>query len=98
VISSALETGVGISQSLALAGSFPQLDYACGLGTVSLFESDICEPAFTVANGFMEVRRGEPVPALLSKYQAAPERVEWWHNRISAIWNSKDFREGGEWQ
>jgi O-succinylbenzoate synthase len=98
VISSALETGVGISQSLALAGSFPQLDYACGLGTVSLFESDICEPAFTVSNGFMEVRRGEPVPALLSKYQAAPERVEWWHNRISAIWNSKDFREGSEWQ
>jgi O-succinylbenzoate synthase len=98
VISSALETGVGISQSLALAGSFPQLDYACGLGTVSLFESDICEPAFTVANGFMEVRRAEPVPALLSKYQAASERVEWWQNRISAIWNSKDFRRGGEWQ
>ncbi len=98
VISSALETGIGISQSLALAASFPTLDYACGLGTVSLLESDICEPAFTPLDGKIQVRRAQPVPALLSKYRAAPERVEWWHQRITQIWNSESFREGSEWR
>lgn len=94
VISSALETGVGISHSLALAASFPKLDYACGLGTVSLFESDICVPSFTPHSGLMEVHSAEPEPALLSKFQASGERVEWWRNRINKIWNSEDFREG----
>ena len=93
VISSALETGVGISHNLAMAASFPNLDYACGLGTVSLFESDICQPSFTPHSGFMEVRRSEPVPALLSKYQASQVRVEWWRNRINEIWANEDFRE-----
>ena len=97
VISSALETGIGISHSLALAASFPQLDLACGLGTVSLLQSDICEPAFVTADGAIEVRPAEPVPALLSKYQASPERVEWWRNRINEFWMSEDFREGSEW-
>jgi len=101
VISSALETGIGISQSLALAASFPHLEYACGLGTVSLLESDICEPAFTPVNGQMQVRRAEPVPALLSKYQAAPERVEWWQQRVTEIWKSEAFasvKEGSGWR
>ena len=97
VISSALETGIGISASLALAASFPQLDYACGLGTVSLLESDICEPALVPIDGRIEVRRSEPVPALLAKYQAAPERVEWWRKRITDIWGDESFQEGGEW-
>jgi O-succinylbenzoate synthase len=96
VISSALETGVGISHSLALAASFPHLDYACGLGTVSLLDSDICRPAFIPERGEIEVRRAEPVPALLTKYQAGQERVEWWRNRIIEIWNDENFQEGME--
>ncbi len=98
VISSALETGIGISQSLALAASFPHLEYACGLGTVSLFESDICEPALIPQNGQLEVKKAEPVPALLSKYRASTERVEWWSSRISEIWEMKEFREGSDWE
>jgi len=97
VISSALETGIGMAQSLALAASFPILEYACGLGTLSLLESDICEPAFTATNGRIEIRRAEPVPALLHKYQASAERVEWWRKRIADIWMSEGFREGSQW-
>src|SRR5262249_51753333 len=36
VVSSALETGVGLAAQLALAGALPSLDLACGLGTLSL--------------------------------------------------------------
>jgi O-succinylbenzoate synthase len=82
---------------LALAGSFPNLEFACGLGTLSLLESDICEPAFTATNGRIEIRRAEPVPALLRKYQAGAERVEWWSKRITDIWHSEGFREGSQW-
>ena len=86
VISSALETGVGISHGLALAASFPKLDFACGLGTVALLESDICEPALIPANGELEVMRVEPSERLLKKYAASDERLQWWKNRVSRIW------------
>jgi O-succinylbenzoate synthase len=93
VVSSALETGIGISHNLALAASFKELDYACGLGTTSLFESDICEPPVVAKNGLLEVKRVVPDPELLKKYQAAPERVEWWSNRVTEIFESEGFRE-----
>ncbi len=93
VISSALESGIGISHNLVLAASFEKLDYACGLGTISLFESDICEPPVVAKNGLLEVKRVVPDPELLKKYQAAPERVEWWSNRVTEIFESEGFRE-----
>jgi len=98
VISSALETGIGIAQGLALAASFPELEYACGLGTVSLLDSDICEPFFIANDGYLDLRRAEPVSALVAKYSAAPERVEWWQRRIIEIWESESFREGRDWE
>ena len=94
VISSALETGIGISQSLALAASFENLDYACGLGTVSLLESDICHPPMVVEDGSITIRQVEPDAGLIAKYQAAPERVEWWRNRVTEIYSGDRFREG----
>ena len=87
VISSALETGIGISHGLALAASFKEADFACGLGTVALFESDICDPAVTAEGGFIEVARREP--AGLDKYQASAERVQWWNDRIVKILEAK---------
>src|SRR5918998_3457132 len=45
VVSSALETGVGMAAQLALAGALPQLDLACGLGTQALFTRDVVAPA-----------------------------------------------------
>src|SRR6185436_3861570 len=39
VVSSALDTSVGLAMGVALAAALPQLDYDCGLGTASLFES-----------------------------------------------------------
>ena len=85
VISSALDTGIGISHGLALAASLDQLDFACGLGTVALLESDICDPAVIVRNGAIDVARMVPTPALLAKYRAADDRQEWWKNRVAKI-------------
>jgi o-succinylbenzoate synthase len=40
VVSSALETSVGLAAQLALARALPELDLACGLGTLSLLSGD----------------------------------------------------------
>ena len=46
VVSSALETSVGIAAGLALAAALPELPYACGLATVQLLTADVAaEPA-----------------------------------------------------
>lgn len=92
VVSSALDSGIGISHSLALAASFDELPYACGLGTIGLLESDICSPPALVENGFLEVIRREPDFALVEKYRASEERQNWWKNRISKI--TADWEEG----
>ncbi len=83
VVSSALETGVGISHGLALAASFEGSDFACGLGTVALFEGDICDPATVVSDGFLSVKRREP--ADYERYLAAPDRIEHWEHRILRV-------------
>ena len=83
VVSSALETGIGISHGLALAASFPTSTFACGLGTVALFEGDICDPAVVPSDGYIEVKRREP--NLVERYLATPERTEYWKQRIVRV-------------
>jgi O-succinylbenzoate synthase len=80
VVSSALETGIGISHGLALAASFAEAPAACGLGTVALFAGDICNPAVLSDAGFLEVKRREPEG--YERYLAPAERVSYWKERI----------------
>ena len=80
VVSSALETGIGISHGIALAASFADVSLACGLGTVALFEDDICRPPTLVEDGFIEVKRREPNS--FERYLAPEERAEFWRQRI----------------
>jgi O-succinylbenzoate synthase len=70
VVSSALETSVGIAAGVAAAAALPQLDYACGLGTVSLFTGDVVAESLLPRNGLLEVRRPSPSFALLEEYAA----------------------------
>ncbi|MFD0360562.1 o-succinylbenzoate synthase [Nocardia sp. GCM10030253] len=88
VVSSALETSVGLAAQLALAGALPELDYACGLGTISLFEGDVVAESLRPVDGFLSVPRTppQPDPALLELYRHSdPERVTWWHNRFDRV-------------
>jgi O-succinylbenzoate synthase len=73
VVSSALETSVGIAAGLAAAAALPRLDFACGLGTVSLFIGDVVAEPLIPTDGYMKVRRPVPDPALLEKFAADRE-------------------------
>lgn len=72
VISSALETSVGIYGGLLAASLIEDLPYACGLGTVSLIEGDPTLEPLVPRDGMLEVRRPEPDPDLLERWR--PER------------------------
>jgi O-succinylbenzoate synthase len=90
VVSSALETSVGLSAQLALAGALPELDFACGLGTLSLLDGDLVAGAASLrpVNGYLPVSRTapEPDPALLDTYELTdPERITWWRDRLARV-------------
>jgi o-succinylbenzoate synthase len=93
VISSALDTGIGISHGLALAASQEKLDYACGLGTTSLFESDICRSQNLMVDGKLKVIRANPDQELIEKYRASADRRLWWEERITRVIAMGDFDE-----
>lgn len=80
VVSSALDTAVGLSQGAALAASLPDLDYDCGLGTASLFADDVAE-ARPVA-GSVSVGRVTPDAAALARLEAPADRRAWWLARL----------------
>lgn len=82
VVSSALETSVGISMGLHLAAAVDTLPYDCGLATVGLFENDVVADPLVPENGFIGVRRVEPDAALLERHAASVERVAWWRSRV----------------
>lgn len=85
VVSSALDTSVGIRAGLALAAALPDLPYACGLGTVSLFESDITRDPLTADDGAITLRETAADPGLLEQYAATPERRDWWLARLRRV-------------
>ncbi|WP_227979138.1 o-succinylbenzoate synthase [Nocardia spumae] len=88
VISSALETSVGLSAQLALAGALPELDHACGLGTVELFDGDVVADSLRPVDGYLTVPRTppQPDPALLQRFRHPdPDREAWWRARLDRV-------------
>jgi o-succinylbenzoate synthase len=88
VVSSALETGVGLAAQLALAGALPNLELACGLGTLSLLTGDLLADSPRVVDGYLPVPRRSPVPdpELLERYaHPDPERERWWRDRLHRV-------------
>lgn len=83
VVSSALDSAVGISRGLLAAAALAELPYACGLGTGGLFVDDVAEPAVPV-DGYLPVIPVRPDPARLAAFAAAPDRRQWWVDRIGA--------------
>lgn len=83
VVSSALDTSVGLSMGVALAAALPELDYDCGLGTASLFTADVAAPAFVPQGGLLHVGRVAPDPAQLTAHEASADRRDRWLARLS---------------
>lgn len=82
VVSSALESSIGISQGLHLAAALPVLNYDCGLATAALLAADVTSNPLLPIHGAIEVRKIEPEQELIEKYAASPERRDWWLARI----------------
>jgi O-succinylbenzoate synthase len=83
VVSSALDSAVGMSRGLLAAACLPELRYACGLGTGGLFVEDVTEPVVP-DDGRLRVGPVVPDPARLSALAAVPVRRQWWVDRIRA--------------
>ena len=77
VVSSALESAVGIKYGLELAASFEEMNFDCGLGTGSLLAKDVAQ--LSILDGKLEITDFEPQ---LDGLDVAPDRYEWWKNRI----------------
>ena len=84
VVSSALESAIGITHGLRLAASLPKLDYACGLATGALFAGDIAH--HEVKDGHINLTSVEP--EALERFEVDKERLEWWRARIRATWEA----------
>lgn len=81
VISSALDSAVGIGVGLSAAAALPNLGHACGLGTGRLFVEDVAEPVAAV-DGYLPVGPVTPDPARLAALAASPQRRQWWIERV----------------
>jgi len=77
VVSSALESAVGIKHGLTLAASFEEMNFDCGLGTGSLLAADVAH--LPIVDGKIEISEFEPQ---LDGFDVAPDRFDWWKNRI----------------
>ena len=77
VISSALESAVGINYGLMLAASFEEMKFDCGLGTGSLLAKNVAE--LPIIDGKIEISDVNPV---LDGLDVSADRFEWWKNRI----------------
>lgn len=71
VVSSALETSVGMAAGVALAAALPELDYACGLATLQLLDGDVTSDSLVPVDGYLPVLAEPPVPDLVAQVESA---------------------------
>jgi O-succinylbenzoate synthase len=85
VVSSALETSVGIAAGVALAAALPELPYACGLATVSMFTNELVAEPLVAVDGFLPVKRVVPDAQLVDAARADAERTAVWEERLMRV-------------
>jgi O-succinylbenzoate synthase len=83
VVSSAVETSVGLAAGLALAGALPALDHACGLGTLSLLTSDVVARPLRPVDGWLPVPRRAPSP--VESVSAGQDVTDRWLDRLRRV-------------
>lgn len=84
VVSSAIDSSVGIAAGVALAAALPELPHACGLGTLELMAGDVVADSLVPQKGSLTVRRPEPDAGLLAEHRAPEDRQAWWRDRVIA--------------
>jgi len=84
VVSSAIDSSIGLRAGVALAAALPSLEHACGLGTGAMLAADTTDQPLRPHGGRLPVREVTADPGLLEAHAAAPDRVTWWRERITA--------------
>jgi o-succinylbenzoate synthase len=85
VVSSALQTSVGLAGEIALAAALPELEYACGLGTGALLSADVVAEPLLPVDGWLAVPRRAPDPVRRGAVAADAERTAWWAARLARL-------------
>lgn len=85
VVSSALETSVGLAAGLALAAALPELPHACGLATTSLLTADVVAAPLVPVDGFLPVGRQDVDASRLAAAAADPRTDARWQARLAEV-------------
>jgi O-succinylbenzoate synthase len=85
VVSSAVESSVGIAAGVALAATLPELHHACGLATVQLLTDDVVAEPMLPVDGVLRVLRPQVDDAALARLRAPADRVAHWHGRLASV-------------
>jgi len=83
VVSSAIDTSIGLAMGAQLAAALPSQEFDCGLGTAALLAADVTDAPLVPRDGAIPVRRVVPSTALLEAHAAPAERRSWWLERIA---------------
>lgn len=85
VVSSALDTSVGLGMGAFLAAAAMTPGYAAGLGTAAMFAGDVTADPLLPVGGRVPVRRVDVAPDLVERSAASPERTAWWRARVARV-------------
>ena len=85
VVSSAVESSIGIAAGVALAAALPDLPHACGLATVQLLADDVVAEPLLPVDGALAVRRPAVDADKLGALAASPDRVDHWRHRMAEV-------------
>lgn len=91
VVSSALESSVGLAAGVALAAALPELPFACGLNTATMFTTDVTDAPLVAVDGFIEVRE---VSVAGTQWRANADTAQNWRNRLDSL--PSELRSRGE--
>lgn len=86
VISSALDSSVGLSMGAHLAAAIPNLKFDCGLATSALLAGDVTREPLRAENGFIDVRRVDVDKSKLEIFKAQDHREDWWLERLERVY------------
>lgn len=85
VVSSALESSVGIAAGVALAAALPELPFACGLATIHLLSGDVTDHPLLPDGGMLPVRAVVPEIDAVAAVTADAQTQQRWHQRLEAV-------------
>lgn len=85
VVSSAVETSVGLAAGVALAAALPELPHACGLGTTSLLDADVVDAPLVPVDGMLPVGRVDADETAIDAVRADSSTTDAWRSRLERV-------------